>query len=122
MSVYSAKQRTKRQQLLAQRAHGMRRAFSPAEARLWHAIRARQLGVAFRRQVTLGGRYIADFFCREAGLLVEVDGAQHASSAAADARRDRSLAKLGYRTLRVAARHVHADLDGVLTLIRAALL
>ncbi|MCA9639637.1 MAG: DUF559 domain-containing protein [Myxococcales bacterium] len=122
MSVYSPKQRTKRQQLLAQRAHGMRRALSPAEARLWQAIRARQLGVIFRRQVTLGGRYIADFFCREAGLLVEVDGQQHASSAAADARRDRSLAKLGYRTLRVTARHVHADLDGVLSLIRAALL
>ncbi|MCA9641874.1 MAG: DUF559 domain-containing protein [Polyangiaceae bacterium] len=46
----------------------------------------------------------------------------HASPPAADARRDRSLARLGYRTLRVTARHVHADLDGVLSLIRAALL
>ncbi|MCA9647411.1 MAG: DUF559 domain-containing protein, partial [Myxococcales bacterium] len=66
--------------------------------------------------------YIADFFCREARLIVEVDGAQHASSRAADARRDRALAQLGYRTLRVTARQVHADLDGALRLIRAALL
>lgn len=122
MSVYSANQRSKRQQLLAERAHGMRRALSPAEARLWQAIRGRQLGVAFRSQVVLGGCYIADFLCREARLVVEVDGAQHASSGAADVKRDRFLAKRGYRTLRVAARDVHADLDRVLRLIRAALL
>lgn len=121
MSAYSAKQRNKRQQLLAERAHGMRRALSPAEARLWQAVRGRQLGVAFRSQVVRGNRYIADFLCREARLVVEVDGAQHANSAAADVKRDRFLARLGYRTLRVGAREIHADLVGVLQLIRAAL-
>jgi len=121
MSTYSAQQRSKRQQLLAARAHGMRRALSPAEARLWLALRGGQLGVTFRRQVVLGQRYIADFLAREAKLIVEVDGAQHAESRSADANRDRYLATLGYRTLRVSARSVHSDLEGVIALIRAAL-
>jgi len=42
-------------------------------------------------------------------------------SRSADAKRDRYLATLGYRTLRIPARSVHSDLDGVLLLIRAAL-
>jgi len=100
----------------------MRRALSPAEARLWLALRCGQLGVTFRRQVVLGQRYIADFLAREAKLVVEVDGAQHTESRAADAKRDRFLATRGYRTLRVSARLVHSDLEGVVALIRAALL
>ena len=121
MSTYSGQQRSKRQQLLAARAHSMRQALSPAEARLWLALRGGQLGVTFRRQVVLGQRYIADFLAREAKLIVEVDGAQHAQSRSADAKRDRFLATLGYRTLRVSARLVHKDLEGVVVRIRAEL-
>ena len=121
MSTYSAQQRSKRQHLLGARAHGMRRALSPAEARLWLALGGGKLGVAFRRQVVLGQRYIADFLARDAKVIVEVDGAQHADSRSADAKRDRYLATLGYRTLRVQARLVHSDLDGIVALIRAAL-
>jgi len=50
-----------------------------------------------------------------------VDGAQHAESRSADAKRARFLAALGYRTLRVSTRLVHSDLEGVVALIRAAL-
>jgi very-short-patch-repair endonuclease len=97
MSKYTARQSTKRRVLLEARAHGMRHALSPAEARLWQAIRAGKLGVQFRRQVVLGDRYIADFCAREARLVVEVDGAQHARTRSADAKRDRFLFRLGYR-------------------------
>ena len=121
MSTYSARQRSKRQQLLGARAHGTRRALSPAEARLWFALGGGQLGVTFRRQVVLGQRYIADFLARDATLIVEVDGAQHAESRAADAKRDRYLATLGYRTLRIPVQMVQNELGGVVALIRAAL-
>jgi hypothetical protein len=40
----------------------MRLAPTGSEQLLWQAIRGRRLGVQFRRQVPLGGRYIADFF------------------------------------------------------------
>src|SRR5690606_29380722 len=91
MSSYTQLQRGRRRRLLQSRAAGMRAAPSPAEARLWEAVRSRKLGVTFRRQVVLGQRYIADLVAVEAKLIVEVDGAQHALSVAADARRDRVL-------------------------------
>ncbi|WP_367226975.1 endonuclease domain-containing protein [Mesorhizobium sp.] len=49
-----------------------------AEDRLWHELRDRRLDrIKFRRQVPIG-KYIADFVCFEAGLVVEIDGSQHA--------------------------------------------
>ncbi|MGH7602927.1 MAG: DUF559 domain-containing protein [Gemmatimonadaceae bacterium] len=51
-------------------------------------MRGRKLGVEFRRQVPLLGRYVVDFFAREVGLIVEVDGGWHAELERADARRD----------------------------------
>lgn len=94
---------------------------SPAEARLWHALSGAKLGYTFRRQVVLGGRYIVDFLCRDARLIVEVDGAQHADRVLTDSKRDQLLARLGYRTLRVPAEQVHADLRGVVEQIRSRL-
>ena len=62
---------------LAARAAEMRWAPTPSEARLWEALRGRQLGVGFRRQVVIAG-YIVDFAASEARLVVEVDGGWHA--------------------------------------------
>jgi Protein of unknown function (DUF559) len=80
----------------------MRVAPTPSEQRLWALLRAGQLGVWFRRQVPLG-RFIADFAAVSARVVVEVDGGYHARRRAADARRDRALARLGYRVLRLEA-------------------
>ena len=51
---------------------------TPAELRLWHALRAKRLNAfKFRRQVVIG-RYIADFACRTPLMtIVEVDGDSH---------------------------------------------
>jgi len=89
------------------------------ERRLWQELAGSQLGVAFRRQVVLGNRYIADFVAPALRLVVEVDGAIHLRRRAADARRDRDLGRLGYRVLRVSASAVMRDVGGVVTLIRA---
>ena len=51
----------KREALLAERAHAMRHAPTRSEAVLWRLLSGGKLGVAFRRQVPLGGRYVADF-------------------------------------------------------------
>src|SRR6188768_3528639 len=71
------------------------------EARLWSALNAGQLGVSFRRQVPVAGRFIADFCAPSIKLIVEVDGGYHARRRTADASRDRKLARLGYRVIRV---------------------
>ena len=46
---------------------------TPAEKLLWQEIRANKLGVRFRRQQVIQG-FIVDFYCHQAGLVVEVDG------------------------------------------------
>ena len=60
-----------------------------AEARLWSVLKSRQLGVQFRAEVPLAGRFIVDFFASSVGLIVVVDGGYHSRRRAADASRDR---------------------------------
>src|SRR5688500_11778894 len=74
------------------RAREARRGSLPAERKLWSRLRSRQLnGAKFRRQVWLGP-FIADFFCADAKLIVEVDGDSHAGQTAYDERRTKWLA------------------------------
>ncbi len=54
----------------------LRKNMTEAEAYLWTYIRKKQLGVSFRRQVSIG-HYIVDFYCRELSLAIEVDGSVH---------------------------------------------
>ena len=110
-----------RSALLAQRAICLRGAPTSSEQRLWGALCAKQLGVGFKRQVPLGGRFIVDFLASRARLVVEVDGGYHAQRKAADARRDRALARLGYRVLRLSDELVRSDLPEAVRRIRDAL-
>jgi very-short-patch-repair endonuclease len=49
---------------------------SEAERWIWQILRSHQMqGYKFRRQEPIG-RYIADFVCHEARLIVEIDGGQ----------------------------------------------
>jgi very-short-patch-repair endonuclease len=98
-----------------------RAAPTASEARLWSALSAGKLGVAFRRQVVLGNRFIVDFVAPQVRLVVEVDGSYHAQRAAADACRDSKLRGLGYRVLRIPAAAVMNDLRAALQLVRSAL-
>ncbi|WP_352526578.1 endonuclease domain-containing protein [Mesorhizobium sp. M0060] len=80
-------------------ARSMRREPMEAEGRLWHELRGRRLdGIKFRRQVPVG-KFIADFICAEARLIVEIDGSQHADSHH-DGERDTELKARGFRVLR----------------------
>jgi very-short-patch-repair endonuclease len=56
-----------------ERAKELRREMTPAEKLLWQEVRANKLGVRFRRQQVIQG-FIVDFYCHQAGLVVEVDG------------------------------------------------
>lgn len=108
-----------RAELLANRAREMRAHPTLSEARLWQALRGRQLGVAFRRQAVVG-ECIVDFLAPAARLIVEVDGGYHSERARADARRERELKAAGYRVLRIATENVVHALPSVLRVIMAA--
>jgi very-short-patch-repair endonuclease len=76
-------------------------------------LRAHRLGGwKWRRQVPKG-RYIVDFLCVEAALVVELDGGQHAEQATYDARRTNDLEGLGLRVLRFWNFEVIENCNGV---------
>jgi len=98
------------------RARDLRRSMSPPEVVLWQALRDKRLrGLKFRRQHPVEP-YTLDFFCPAASLAVEIDGAGHddPKRMSRDAQRDEFLLAQGIRTVRIPARAVLDELDGVL--------
>jgi very-short-patch-repair endonuclease len=105
------------------RARALRRDPSAAERKLWRAPRDRSLnGHKFVRQERIGP-YYADFACREAKLVIEIDGATHstAEELARDQTRTTSLERQGYRVIRFTNSEVYDQLDGVCEAILVAL-
>ena len=105
-----------------QRSRDLRRSATEVENRLWRHLRARRLeAFKFRRQRPIGA-YIVDFVCLERGLIVELDGGQHAEERKAyDERRDACLRRAGYRVLRFWNNEVVENIEGVLQTIDTAL-
>jgi len=102
------------------RARQLRRDTTDAEALLWARLRSRQLdGAKFVRQHPIGA-YIADFCCRNARLVIELDGGQHAESTADEAR-TRLIEANGYSVIRFSNNDVFDNLEGVLMEIQSAL-
>jgi very-short-patch-repair endonuclease len=86
--------------LVRVRAKELRHDLTPTEEILWDALRNRGLnGLKFRRQHPLGP-YIADFFCPEYRLVIEVDGGVHDEIAEDDETRTSQLIDHSYRVLR----------------------
>ena len=87
-------------QKLRNRARQLRCQQTDVEAKLWMRLRDRQLsGAKFRRQHPIGP-YVVDFCCPDCGLVVELDGGQHADQTARDTVRTRFLEAEGYRVIR----------------------
>jgi len=95
----------------------LRSGSSTPERVLWSHLRARQTGgLKFRRQHAIGP-YVADFYCAQAKLVVEIDGLVHESRAERDAARDGWMSERGIRVVRLSASDVARDRDAVLRLI-----
>jgi hypothetical protein len=73
----------------------------------------------FARQLPVGPHF-ADFACREAALIVELDGSQHAWSMD-DHRRTARLNREGYSVLRFWNEEVVRDRDAVIEAIRSTI-
>lgn len=102
-------------------ARRLRRDQTEAERFLWRHLRSRYLnGFKFRRQHALG-RFIVEFCCPERGLVVELDGGQHADQAEKDAKRTAYLNRVGCRVVRYWDHDVLSDPEAVLQHIVCAL-
>ena len=101
---------------LANRAREFRYQQTRAEGILWDCLRKRQLlGFKFRRQHQFGD-YVADFYCDEAGLVIECDGRVHESNERwnHDRIRDVYMVGQGLRVLRFTNEQVVNELDTVM--------
>jgi very-short-patch-repair endonuclease len=97
-------------------ARSMRHEPAPAEQKLWQCLKNRRLGgFKFRRQVPID-QYVADFYCAECKLIVELDGDSHFQPGAyeKDARRTDKLIETGYSITRFTNIDLFESLEGVL--------
>jgi very-short-patch-repair endonuclease len=102
-------------------ARSLRRNSTDAERIIWSDLRGNRLnGASFRRRVPIE-RYIADFVCHAAKLVIELDGGPHFSdeSERADQRRSAVIEAKGFRVLRFSNFDVMTNRAGVLETIAA---
>lgn len=94
---------------------------TPAEEKLWQKLRNKQLlGFKFRRQHSID-RFIVDFYCGQANLIIEVDGLIHEYTQTEDTIRQEFLESLGFRVIRFRDEEVLNSVEGVLEKIAGEL-
>ena len=98
---------------LVQNAKSLRRSMTKEERHLWYDF-LRAYPIRFSRQKVLG-RYIVDFYCAEAGLVIELDGSQHfeEENMAQDAERTRYIERYGLKVVRIPNNEVNRNFTGV---------
>ena len=98
---------------LTANAQKLRRDMTKEEKRLWYDF-LKDYPIKFHRQKVIGN-YIADFYCAQAKLVIELDGSQHyeADAAQKDAERTAFLEQYGLRVLRFANNEVNENFSGV---------
>src|SRR5262249_5061503 len=94
-------------------ARTLRQNETSAESILWSYLRNRRLAnFKFRRQFPIGP-FVVDFFCLQAGLIVELDGRQHAFSQDSDHNRTFFLQQCGFEIQRFSNSTVFNDREKV---------
>ncbi|QHS57626.1 imidazole glycerol phosphate synthase subunit HisF [Mucilaginibacter sp. 14171R-50] len=103
-------------------AKSLRHNLTAAETVLWGHLKGNKFGVKFRRQHPLD-IYIADFYCHQYKLIIELDGGIHRlpEIAANDIERQKYLEANGIKFLRFNNEQIFNQLEKVLTTIQAAL-
>ena len=100
-------------------AKQLRREMTKEERHLWYDF-LRTYPVRFSRQKVLG-KYIVDFYCAKAKLVIELDGSQHyeADKSKTDAERTAFLDRYGLYVIRIPNHEVRENFEGVCAYINA---
>jgi very-short-patch-repair endonuclease len=102
-------------------AKRLRREATKPEEFLWNALRDRRFGgYKFRRQMPID-RFVVDFCCVEAGLIVELDGVHHEALRAFDAERTAILRRYGFEVFRFANSEIMDHPEPALARLKAKL-
>ena len=91
----------------------LRRDMTPHERKLWYLFLRKYPVKVYKQRIV--GKYIVDFYCAPARLVIELDGSQHYESQtmAYDSERSAFLTELGLEVLRFSNRDVDRDFQGV---------
>ena len=91
----------------------MRRDMTPWERKLWYCY-LNKYTVRFYRQKPIG-KYIVDFYCPKASLIIELDGGGHYDpiSQQKDHERTRELEKMGLKVIRFCNKDIDNNFRGV---------
>lgn len=95
----------------------LRKSLTLQELKLWFYLKSNKQGVKFRRQHGIGP-YIADFYCKEKSLIIELDGSEHLKEKEYDKERDDYVETLGIKVLRFWNDEIDKNMEGVLKKIR----
>ena len=94
-----------------------RRSGNLSEALLWNELKQNKMGVSFTKQKPIGN-YIADFYCAEKNMVIEIDGWSHDDKYEYDHARDEYMLSLGIHVLRIEDIDVKRDMSNVLIWIK----
>jgi very-short-patch-repair endonuclease len=98
-------------------AKQLRGQMTESEKILWKKLRANRFCNAhFRRQTVIRG-FVVDFFCVDAGLIIELDGSVHEKQEEYDKEREEVLAGLGLRVIRFTNEQIKFELQKALDTI-----
>ena len=100
-------------------ARSLRKNATKQENHLWYDY-LNQYPLRFQRQKTIT-HYVADFYCHQARLVIELDGSQHYSDEGmdSDAVRTEALEKYGLTVLRFSNSDIDRNFEGVCAMIDA---
>ena len=101
------------------RAEELRKNQTEDEKLLWQRLKRNQLGVRFKRQHPIW-MYIADFYCHELKLVIEVDGSIHNVKEVieSDMIRQEDIVSFGIRVIRFTNKEVRTDIGSVISRIQ----
>lgn len=98
-------------------AKELRKNMTKEEKHLWYDY-LRNYPLKFTRQKVLG-KYIADFYCAKANIVIELDGSQHYEEDAIkkDEKRTQYIEQFGIKVIRISNLDVMKNFEGVCTYI-----
>jgi len=107
-------------------ARTLRKSQTRCELLLWQELRNRKLGVKFRRQAPFvfgNYKYVADFYCREKKLIIEIDGKVHEEKANKDYDefREEIFVEAGFKVIRFKNTEVENNIFAVVDKIHSVL-
>jgi len=106
---------------LKERARELRKAGNEAEIIFWKQVHNKQfLGLDFDRQKIIGN-YIVDFYCKDLGVVIEIDGASHNNKVEYDKERDEYLRSLGLKVIHISDLDVKENLEGIMIYLQREL-